>query len=291
MWLGISRLVAVERTFVMDMKSCFFDTESVRLHYVEGENGRFSPLVLLHGTTNRWQDFAPILPALTAVFHTFVLDLRGHGMSGRVAGGYRVLDFARDVAAFVREVVGQPTLLWGHSLGGLVGIAVAAQQPEWVRGLVIEDSPLFLRRANVENGSPRAYAFFRAVHAAMGLPAAQMAAQLTAALPSERATGIPALVERLPFVDPDVVRMSFDSSLMNGLVLDDCLRQIRCPTLLVQADAQAGGALLHEDVVAVLGLLRNGRLHQFPNTGHAVHAERPLQLAKLVGDWSLEIGD
>ena len=273
------------------MESRFFDTEQVRLHYVAGENGRFPPLVLLHGTTNRWQDFAPILPALTAVFHVYALDLRGHGLSGRVVGGYRVVDFAADVAAFLREVVEQPVLLWGHSLGGLVGIAVASQQPAWVRGLVIEDSPLFLRRANVENGSPRAYAFFRTVHAAMGLPAAQMAAQLTAALPPERAAGIPALVERLPFVDPDVVQMSFDSSLMDDFALDDCLYQISCPTLLVQADAQAGGALLNEDVVAVLGLLRNGRLHQFPNTGHAVHAERPLELAKIVRDWGLEIGD
>lgn len=272
------------------METHFFDRDVVRLYYAVGGNGRFPPLVLLHGTTNRWQDFAPVLPALTAVFHTYALDLRGHGRSGRVAGGYRVVDFAADVAAFVREVVGRPAVLWGHSLGGLVGIAVAAQQPEWVQGLVIEDSPLFLRRANVEQGSPRAYAFFRAVHAVMGLPPEEMAARLAAVLPLERAGGIPALVERLPFVDPDVVRMSFDSSLMDGFAVDDCLGQIGCPTLLVQADAQAGGALLHEDVAAVLGLLRNGRLHQFPNTGHAIHAERPLELAGVVRDWRLEIG-
>lgn len=273
------------------METAFFASETVRLHYAVGGNGRFPPLVLLHGTTNRWQDFAPILPELTAVFHTYALDLRGHGLSGRVAGGYRVLDFAADVAALVQEVVGQPVLLWGHSLGGLVAIAVAAQQPEWVRGLVVEDSPLFLRRTNVEHGSPRAYAFFRAVHAAMTLPPEQMAAQLAAALPPERAAGIPALVERLPFVDPDVVRMSYDSGLMAGFALDECLRQIACPTLLLQADAQAGGALLNEDVAAVLGLLENGRLHQFANTGHAIHAERPLELAELVRDWGLEIGD
>lgn len=263
----------------------FFQTHSVKLHYAVGGNGRL-PLLLLHGTTNRWQDFQPMLPHLRDDFRIYALDLRGHGLSGRVANGYRIIDFAADVAAFVQERVQEPVVLWGHSLGGLVGIAAAPQLANHMQGLVIEDSPLFLRRASVQMGSPRAYAFFQTVYKAMQRSQTAWARLLTDGLPPERAAAVPALVERLPFVDPDVVRMSFDSTLCDGFQIDDCLRQIVCPTLLVQADAAAGGALADEDVQAVLALLANGRSIHFPNTGHAIHAERPFEIAQLVKNFT-----
>ncbi|MEM7117879.1 MAG: alpha/beta hydrolase [Chloroflexota bacterium] len=259
----------------------FFHTGQVKLHYAVGGNGRL-PLILLHGTTNRWQGFQPVLPHLQDAFRIYALDLRGHGLSGRVAGGYRVVDFAADIVAFVQKVVGEPFLLWGHSLGGLVGIAAAPQLGSQLGGLIIEDSPLFLRRATVQKGSPRAYIFFRAVYEVMQQPRAEWAAMLADLLPPERAAVIPALVERLPFVDPDVVRMSFDSSLRDGFDMDDCLRKIESPTLLVQADAAAGGAVADEDVAAVLGLLLNGRSLRISNVGHAIHAERPSEMARIV---------
>ena len=266
-------------------QSRFFQTDQVKLHYVVGGNGRF-PLNLLHGTTNRWQDFQPVLPHLQDAFRVYALDLRGHGLSGHVANGYRIVDFAADVVEFVQQVVGEPVAVWGHSLGGLVGIAAAPQLGSQLQGLIIEDSPLFLRRATVQRGSPRAYAFFQAVYGVMQQPQAEWTTLLTKLLPPERAAAIPALVERFPFVDPDVVQMSFDSSLRDGFAMDDCLRRIGCPTLLVQADAAAGGALADEDVEAVLRLLPNGRSHHIPNTGHAIHAERPFEMAQIVKNFA-----
>lgn len=267
------------------MRSYFFEAPEVELHYMTGGNGRF-PLILLHGTTNRWQDFQPVLPYLLDNFNVFALDFRGHGLSGRVANGYRVVDFAADIVAFVQQVVQAPPLIWGHSLGGLVGISAAATLGENVRGLVIEDSPLFLRRATVQAGSPAAYAFFQAVYEAMQQSNVRLEKALATLLPPERLSGLPALAQRLPYVDPEVVRMSFDSTLRNGYDMDACLQELVCLTLVVQAE---GRVLEDVDAQAVLGLLNNGRFAQVSGAGHAIHAERPFAMAQLVLNFAAEL--
>jgi non-heme chloroperoxidase len=57
-------------------------TDNCSLNVAEGpENGPL--LVLLHGFTNNWQVFLPILPLLSANWHVLTFDFRGHGKSGR----------------------------------------------------------------------------------------------------------------------------------------------------------------------------------------------------------------
>jgi pimeloyl-ACP methyl ester carboxylesterase len=91
---------------------------SVQLNYAEGPpNG--PPLVLLHGLGRRWQVFLPVIPALSLRWHIFAPDLRGHGKSSRVARGYHGPEYAEDIHGLLRERVGAPAVLFGHSLGGM----------------------------------------------------------------------------------------------------------------------------------------------------------------------------
>src|SRR6266851_3618379 len=68
-----------------------FHTGIVDLNYGEGEASG-PPLVLLHGGSLRWQSFLPLIPDLSQHWHVYAPDLRGHGLSGRVAGSYRLRD-------------------------------------------------------------------------------------------------------------------------------------------------------------------------------------------------------
>src|SRR5262249_42297682 len=99
------------------------------------------PLLLLHGVARRWQDLAPLLPALACRWQVPALDFRGHGRSGRAPGPYLVADRARDATALRRAEVTQPAVVYGHSLGGLAALAVAAEMPERVRAVVLEEPP------------------------------------------------------------------------------------------------------------------------------------------------------
>lgn len=60
-----------------------------------------TPLVFLHGVTDSWRSFEPVLPHLPDSIRTVAVSQRGHGDSGRPAGGYDPSDFAADVAAYV----------------------------------------------------------------------------------------------------------------------------------------------------------------------------------------------
>src|SRR5258708_11266227 len=104
-----------------------FHTGPVTLNYAEGPDAG-PPLVLLHGGSARWQYFDDILPDLTARWHVFAPDLRGHGLSGRTAGRYTLRDYADDLAAFLQKLSG-PASLFGHSLGGMVALMTASKSP------------------------------------------------------------------------------------------------------------------------------------------------------------------
>jgi len=136
----------------MQHKEFFFDTGELRLHVVEGP-GVGPPLVLLHGATNRWQEWLPILPQLEQRWHVYAVDLRGHGQSGPAAdvAGYHLGRFAADIAALLRERVEEPCLLMGLSWGALTALFAAQLAPDRVRALVLEDPPLMLRRETTEN--------------------------------------------------------------------------------------------------------------------------------------------
>ncbi|WP_286175996.1 alpha/beta fold hydrolase [Arthrobacter sp. NEB 688] len=77
---------------------------------------------------------------------TYAVDLRGQGGSDR-PGTYSIALMARDVAGLL-DVLGEPVVdLVGHSLGGLVACRVAAERPETVRRLILEDVGVPHRRS------------------------------------------------------------------------------------------------------------------------------------------------
>ena len=53
------------------------------LHYAEGPENGNQPLLLIHGQTGAWQDYASVLPKLCQSYHVFVLDCHGHGKSSK----------------------------------------------------------------------------------------------------------------------------------------------------------------------------------------------------------------
>ncbi len=108
---------------------------TVRLaHETEGSGPL---LVLVHGITENRHSWDPITAALAVDHRVLRVDLRGHGQSP-IAESYGVAQMAADIA----ELVDEPPLLVGHSLGGTVVTAYAAQFP--TRGVVNIDQTLNL---------------------------------------------------------------------------------------------------------------------------------------------------
>lgn len=97
-----------------------------------------APVVVLSGslgsTVEMWE---PQLPALTEHFRVVRIDHRGHGDSPTPPGPYRMADLGADALALL-DWMGLDQVAWcGLSLGGMVGMWLAAQAPQRINRLVL----------------------------------------------------------------------------------------------------------------------------------------------------------
>jgi pimeloyl-ACP methyl ester carboxylesterase len=118
-----------------------FNTGEVELNYAEGPNNG-PPLVILHGTTARWQNYIPLINQFINRWHIYAPDFRGHGSSGRTPYKYGLRYLYNDTVKFISQVVKEPAHIFGHSLGGRIAIIVAANNPYLTKSIMIGDSSL-----------------------------------------------------------------------------------------------------------------------------------------------------
>jgi pimeloyl-ACP methyl ester carboxylesterase len=122
-----------------------YDAGAAELAYSEGpRNG--PTLLFIPGMGVPRQSYAPAARRLCDRFHVVVVDQRGQGQSSWAADGrYRVVDYGHDIVGLIRhDLGGEPVIVSGHSLGGLVALWLAAEHPELVIGLNAEDNPFLI---------------------------------------------------------------------------------------------------------------------------------------------------
>jgi len=112
------------------------------LNYAEGpDNG--PALLLIHGQSMEWEDYSRVLPRLAEYYHVYAIDCHGHGESNHDSSKYTGVAMGQDFVWFIENVIGEPSVISGHSSGGILAAWVAANAPEDVLGLVLEDPPFF----------------------------------------------------------------------------------------------------------------------------------------------------
>ena len=247
---------------------CFHASDAA-LAYIEGPpNGR--PLALIHGIGSRWQPFRPLLPALAEKYHVFALDLRGHGGSSHTPGAYRLEDYTRDVHQFIAGQVRAPAVIYGHSLGALVGINLAAQQPQEVRGLILGDPPLY-HHDTLTRDTPWQAAFSELLEFMLAHPdPAEMEAWLAQNMPGMAPERRAERVRSLETLDPDVVRAVISNTQMEGVSLAGIAPRVACPVLLLRGNPGLGSALREQDVDFATRHFPNMRVLEMETTGHGI---------------------
>ena len=117
------------------------------VHYVDFGGPADSPLVVcVHGLGGSHANWLAIAPQLAQTHRVLALDLGGFGLTRGGARGTSVQANVTLLHRFVTEVAGEPAILVGNSMGGLVAALEAAEHPEAVRGLAMLDPalPLYL---------------------------------------------------------------------------------------------------------------------------------------------------
>jgi pimeloyl-ACP methyl ester carboxylesterase len=225
----------------LEFRERYFNSTEAAIFYVQGPpNG--APVVLLHGVSSRWQPFRPILPALAEKHQVYALDLRGHGRSSHTPGAYRLADYTRDVRQFFVHHIHAPAAIYGHSLGGLVAINLAAQAPQMVRALILGDPPLYYNDTPTQDTFWQA-AFTELLEFMTEYPdPADMEAWLAQNMPNMSPERRQERVRSLAGLDADVVRAVISDELMKGISLPALLPQVACTVMLLRGNPKLGSA-------------------------------------------------
>jgi pimeloyl-ACP methyl ester carboxylesterase len=103
--------------------------------------GHGPPLLFLHGVGGAAWSWKPQVAEFGADFACYVWEARGHGAAPRVkdAGLADYFTDAGEALAAVREATTAGITVVGHSMGGLLALALGARSPDRLGGLVLVD--------------------------------------------------------------------------------------------------------------------------------------------------------
>jgi pimeloyl-ACP methyl ester carboxylesterase len=115
----------------------FVDVDGNRIHYCEAGEGR--PILFIHGLGAQFHQFRhPLFPHLDKEFRLVALDRPGSGYSVRASGASAgISEQARVIARFMEKLGIEKPLVVGHSLGGIVALAIAIEHPDRISGLAL----------------------------------------------------------------------------------------------------------------------------------------------------------
>ena len=245
----------------------------VRLRYAYKGDPSGTPVIMLHGFTDSWFSFSRVLPLLDNKYRVYSLDQRGHGESDRPMSGYAMEQFAGDVLAFMDAMNIKQATIVGHCLGSFVAQHVATNAPDRVSKLVLVASGTTLRNdtvrelqreiATLKDTSPVPEAFARAFQSST----------IYSPLPADF---VQAVVNESVKVPVHVWR-----GVVAELLAPESeaqLQKVKTPTLIVWGDKESLFPRSEQD--RLVSVLRNSVFKVYPDTGHALHWERPERFAK-----------
>lgn len=283
------------------MSITMIDCQGTKL-LLESRGSGGIPMLFLHGLTFDRKSFASLLACLPPEVNWWTLDFRGHGGSDRSAPPYLYSDLIDDTVTAICEGIGEPVLLFGHSLGGAVALAVAANTPRWVRGLIVSDN--FLSRSNyaAAAGHPQTRALLNGLAgvARQGLGAEGTARSLAnielpapdgarsirlGDIPGNTPEFLELWAKALTKCDPEAPALFFAPENFAAFEGEEYFPRLQCPVLLLQADAEAGGNLPDDDVELLRSIKQDVQVIQFPKSGHFMHMQDPGPTAAAISDF------
>jgi pimeloyl-ACP methyl ester carboxylesterase len=190
------------------------------------------------------------------------VDLRGRGDSTAIPP-FGVGQALADLAALNRELDIAPAILVGHSLGGIISLALNGRYPDLVYGVVTIDTPI---NATTGAGSPRSVAMIR--------EAGSMSA-------------VEGFIRSFDYDPPNPVVTNYLESVLltcpadvgAGMLEDLHLVGQDMPRLVKEADRKPFMAIWAEKPLGDPAWLRDHtiflRQEPVPETGHFVQMEQP----------------
>lgn len=260
-----------------------------------GERSRDRVVVCVHGLTRNGRDFDRLATAMAKDFRVIEVDVAGRGRSGWLAdkAAYGFPTYLKHMAALL-DYRGLEHVDWvGTSMGGIMGMLLAAQPESPIRRLVLNDVGPFIPKAALERIGDRvgqdprfrnhqeAAEYFHEAYAEFGIPDEVAWSDLTLHSTVRQENGTYAL-----HYDPaigDAFRQPIED-----VDLWAVWDAITCPVLVLRGENS--DLLTGETAREMTRRGPKAELVEFPGCGHAPALMSEEQIA-VVHDWLLSFDD
>ena len=249
-----------------------------RMHYYDwGDPENSRVVICVHGLTRNGRDFDFLAQALSRDFRIVCPDVAGRGRSDWLESkqDYGYAQYMADMTALLARVTAgaEKTIYWvGTSMGGLLGIIMAAMPKNPIRKLVVNDAGMLVPKAALERlalyvgKDPRfatldaLEAHVRHISAPFGALSDEQWRHLTVHSAKQHADGT------WGFRYDPAIANAFSGEL-NDIDLSAYWDAVRCPTLLLRgADSDI---LLRATAEAMTQRGLRATLVEFQAVGHA----------------------
>lgn len=240
-------------------------------------------LILLHGTRRTRAMWRHQVTALADVFRIVAVDLPGHGALADIP--FRLEDASAFVATVIEELAGGRAIVVGQSLGGYVGMHLAARRPARVAGLVLANASAEPR--SVARRAPRTVGSYLLVAATERL-ARRTHAGANGDPAAERSGGDGGGNGSEPPATNGWLFKGGTRALVSALreAFIPRIASYPGPTLLLNG---ADDTLFRRGERAFLEAAVDGRLEVIPGCGHLVNEERPEEFNAAVRRFAAEV--
>jgi pimeloyl-ACP methyl ester carboxylesterase len=226
------------------------------------------PLLFLHGWCGDRSFFAPQFDHFAPAHRVVSVDLPGHGESA-APEKYAIEAFASRVAELARELELGPSVVFGHSIGAMVALALSQQAPDLVRAVALIDPPPLSKE--VWNGfAPQLIGSFSGPDGPVGRR--QFVEQMF--LPTDDTTRRAKIVETMTAVPNEIaIPLVQAIAAFDAMVV---LRQCEVPVLTISS------AVPTNDAASLLEANATMTLGQTVGAGHFLQLEVPEQVNPMI---------
>jgi pimeloyl-ACP methyl ester carboxylesterase len=258
-----------------------------RMSYLEwGDPRNRDVLVCVHGLTRSSRDFDALATALAEQFRVVCPDLAGRGESERLPDAtlYALPQYVADMVTLIARLDVEAVNWVGTSLGGLVGMGLAAQTATPVKKLVLNDAGAVIPHAALERiggyvgSTPRfanieeAEQYMRSISAPFGPHSDAQWRFLTEIWVRRNDDG-----SYHPHYDPRIGDAFRANMPEKDLVLWSMYDAIRCPTLVLRGEDS--DVLSRETCAAMRERGPQAKIVEIRGVGHAPTLMHPDQIA------------
>ena len=230
--------------------------------------------------------FAAQVAELSKQYRVIAYDHRGQG-SSEVGGPYDMDTVAADAAELIRSLVGGPVHFIGLSMGGFVGMRLAARHPELVKSLTLLETS-----ANAEplENLPQ-YKLLNGVVRWVGV-IPPIASKVMKIMFAKSWLADPAQVDAIRHWKKELTSNKKSiTGPVEGVIyrkgVEEELANISCPTLVIVGDEDvattpAKAAFIHQGIAG-------SKLETISGAGHSSCIEKPEEVNRLLKDWLVSL--